>query len=118
MAKGLQCVRLSLTSGLCSRKGNDLWQSMLKKGSPSSNALPGEVTSTTAQGYLPLYGSHAAAASLTPTIANTGSSRGSIGKASESDDKAGNSAPGPEQRGENRPPVDDLMVETQRAVCL
>lgn len=91
---------------------------MIKKGSPSSNVLPGEVTSTTAQGYLPHYGSHAAAASLTPTIANTSSSRGSVGKASESDDKSGNMAPVPEQRGENRPPVDDVLVEAPRAVCL
>lgn len=91
---------------------------MLKKGSPSSNVLPGEVTSTTAQGYLPHYGGHAAAASLTPTIANTSSSRGSMGKASEGDDKSGNVASGPDQRGENCPPVDDLLVEAQRAVCL
>lgn len=90
---------------------------MLKKGSPSSNALPGEVTSTTAQGYLPHYGGHAAAASLTPAIANASTFRASVGSASESDGKSGHAAPTPEQRGENCPPIDDL-VDSQRAVCL
>lgn len=91
---------------------------MLKKGSPSTNVLPGEVTSTTAQGYLPHYGSNAAAASLTPTIANTSASRGTMGKVSESEDKSANVAPGRDQRGENCPPVDDVLLEAQRAVCL
>jgi len=86
---------------------------MLKKGSPSSNALPGEVTSTTAHGLLPQYGGHAAA-SLTPTIANTASSRGSTSKGSEHEDKTGATGSLADKRGENRPPVDDTLGEPVR----
>lgn len=42
---------------------------MLKKGPTSANAVPGAVSSTTAQGVLPHYAGHATA-SLTPTITN------------------------------------------------
>lgn len=95
------------------RRGNDLLQSMLKKGSPSSNALPGKVTSTTAHGLLPQYGGHAAA-SLTPTIANTASSRGSTTKSSEQEDKNGVISAFADTRGENRPPVDDGLGESMQ----
>ncbi|PKS12226.1 hypothetical protein jhhlp_001525 [Lomentospora prolificans] len=95
------------------RRGNELLQSMLKRGSPSSNALPGEVTSTTAHGFLPQYGGHAAA-SLTPTIANTASSRGSTTKSSEQEDKNGAVSAFADKRGENRPPLDEGLDESVR----
>ena len=64
-------------------------------------ALPGAVTSMTAQGYLPHYGGHAAA-SLTPTIANAAASMVSSGKMVEAEDA---SHTGPDKGSENRPPT-------------
>lgn len=46
---------------------------MMKRGTSSSNAIPGTVSSTTAQGVLPHYSGHATA-SLTPTATNISSS--------------------------------------------
>ncbi|SPO05667.1 uncharacterized protein DNG_08354 [Cephalotrichum gorgonifer] len=115
VSEGSKRVRVRCQEGHSIRKGNDLWHSMLKKGSPSSNVLPGEVTSMTAQGYLPQYGGHAAA-SLTPTIRNTVSSRGSLGKVVENEAKLGSAVPASDQRGENRPPVGDLPVDPSRTV--
>lgn len=106
---------MDLTGESSGRKGNDLLQSMLKRGSPSSNALPGEVTSTTAHGFLPQYGGHAAA-SLTPAIANTVSSRASTTKSSEQEDKYGASGGPTDKRGENRPPVEDKPEEAGRQI--
>ncbi|KAI1269890.1 hypothetical protein F5Y18DRAFT_414711 [Xylariaceae sp. FL1019] len=51
------------------KSGQDLWQTILKKGSTSGAALTGTVSSTTATGYLPQYYGNAVA-SLGPTISN------------------------------------------------
>ncbi|KAI0101883.1 hypothetical protein GGR51DRAFT_574490 [Nemania sp. FL0031] len=51
------------------KSGHELWQTMLKKGSTSGNALPGTISSATATGYLPQYAGNAIA-SLGPTISN------------------------------------------------
>ncbi|KAF3070941.1 hypothetical protein GL218_00369 [Daldinia childiae] len=52
------------------KSGNDLWQTMLKRGPTSGAVVPSTVSSTTATGYLPQYHGHAAA-SLGPAISNT-----------------------------------------------
>ncbi|KAI8959450.1 hypothetical protein F5Y11DRAFT_359223 [Daldinia sp. FL1419] len=52
------------------KSGNDLWQTMLKRGPASGTLVPSMVSSTTATGYLPQYHGHAAA-SLGPAISNT-----------------------------------------------
>jgi hypothetical protein len=90
---------------MCSEKPQTaVWHNMLKNGKSSANAAPGKVSPMTAQGVLPNYSGHATA-SLTPTIANTTSSRGPGTKAGDLSNvrSAQGSA---EKRGENRPPAD------------
>ncbi|PFH57534.1 hypothetical protein XA68_14902 [Ophiocordyceps unilateralis] len=84
---------------------NDILQSMLKKGKSSGAAIPGTVSSMTAQGVLPNYAGHATA-SLTPAIANAPVSpqRGSSRKPAGSGD-AGSAASQDEEKAENRPPT-------------
>ncbi|KAI1781183.1 hypothetical protein F4818DRAFT_436376 [Hypoxylon cercidicola] len=55
------------------KSSNDLWQTMLKKGSASTAVLPSTVSSTNATGYLPPYQGNAAA-SLAPSVSNANSS--------------------------------------------
>ncbi|KAI1388710.1 uncharacterized protein F4822DRAFT_429327 [Hypoxylon trugodes] len=82
------------------KSGNDLWQTMLKKGSTSGMALPGAISSTTATGYLPPLNGYAAA-SLNPSISNAAAR--ALG---ESGDKVADysSQPPASKTGENRPP--------------
>ncbi|KAI0205755.1 hypothetical protein F4808DRAFT_472389 [Astrocystis sublimbata] len=56
------------------KSGQDLWQSMLKKGSTSATALPSAISSTTATGYLPHYAGNAIA-SFGPTMSNNSAAR-------------------------------------------
>ncbi|KAL6700346.1 hypothetical protein J3F84DRAFT_402516 [Trichoderma pleuroticola] len=55
------------------RPRSGIWHDMMKRGTSSSNAVPGTVSSTTVQGVLPHYSGHATA-SLTPTATNISSS--------------------------------------------
>ena len=84
---------------------------MLKKGHANAAAVPGSITSTTAQGVLPHYTGHATA-SLTPTIANKAASpRNATQKAGEFvEAKIANSVS--HKRGENCPPCDSGVDET------
>lgn len=76
---------------------------MLRKGAASVNAVPGAVSSTTAQGVLPHYAGHATA-SLTPTIANQAASpRSHISKTRDQGET--NKASGTVAQ-ENRPPCE------------
>ncbi|KAI1151768.1 hypothetical protein F4825DRAFT_476762 [Nemania diffusa] len=90
------------------RSGHDLWQTMLKKGSTSGNALPGAVSSTTATGYLPQYAGNAIA-SLGPTISN-----GSPARVSPTADDKLIELEGPRvavKMGENCPPSSAPSME-------
>lgn len=94
------------------KSGNTILSSMLKKGKTSANVAPGKVSPTTAQGVIPNYAGHAAA-SLTPTIANTTpTSRGHFAKAGETN----NPRSATERRSENRPPVDRRLDDSRRGV--
>lgn len=79
---------------------------MMKRGTSSSNAVPGTVSSTTAQGVLPHYSGHATA-SLAPTNINS--------SPREQATKSGNAnggesvSPAAERQIENRPPGDDKL---------
>ncbi|KAF7545475.1 hypothetical protein G7Z17_g9151 [Cylindrodendrum hubeiense] len=100
-----------MQNGTKSRKsGNTILSTMLKKGKTSANVAPGKVSPTTAQGVLPNYAGHAAA-SLTPTIANTTPTpRGQCTKVGETN----NIRSSTEKRVENRPPVDRRLDESRR----
>ncbi|KAI1873689.1 uncharacterized protein JN550_002958 [Neoarthrinium moseri] len=81
---------------------NDLWQSMMKKGSTSGSAVPSEISSTTATGYLPQALGNAAA-SLSPAVTNVnGSPRAASGGKANQDIVAQHCPT--EKMGENRPP--------------
>ncbi|KJZ80182.1 hypothetical protein HIM_00032 [Hirsutella minnesotensis 3608] len=68
---------------LRSKNTSDMWQNLLRKGKSSGAAVPGKISSMTAQGVLPNYTGHATK-SLTPTIANTSvPPKGSAGKLGE-----------------------------------
>lgn len=98
---------------LYSKTHNDLWSSMLKKGKSSAGAVPGTVSSMTAQGVLPHYAGYATAA-LTPTIANkTASPRRSLAKANDVGDLKVNGAAA-ERGGENCPPGDSTLADSCR----
>ncbi|KAI1130367.1 hypothetical protein F5Y10DRAFT_289582 [Nemania abortiva] len=90
------------------KSSHDLWQTMLKKGSTSGNALPGAISSTTATGYLPQYAGNAIA-SLGPTISN-----GSPARVSPNADDKLVELEGPRvamKIGENCPPSSAPSVE-------
>lgn len=96
------------------KSGNELWQTMLKKGSASGTVLPSAVSSTTATGYLPQYFGHAAA-SLSPAMSNATSSPTRVAPGAES--KAivlggGVVQEPPAKVGENRPPREGSMPES------
>ncbi|KAI0156630.1 hypothetical protein GGR57DRAFT_511528 [Xylariaceae sp. FL1272] len=91
------------------KSGQDLWQTILKKGSTSGAALTGTVSSTTATGYLPQYSGNAVA-SLGPTISNVSQAAASL----DIDDKL-NELETPhsatEKSGENCPPSSAPSLE-------
>ncbi|RCI14460.1 hypothetical protein L249_6121 [Ophiocordyceps polyrhachis-furcata BCC 54312] len=89
-----------------SKTPNDIWQSVLRKGKSSGAAIPGTVSSMTAQGVLPNYAGHATA-SLTPAIANTPVSpqRVSSRKPAGSGDAGSAASVDEEKKVENRPPT-------------
>lgn len=75
---------------------------MLKKGKSSGVAVPGTVSSMTAQGVLPNYAGHATA-SLAPAFSNTSiSPKTSTYKPADSGDVGSTSRQ--EKKAENRPP--------------
>ncbi|TGJ86815.1 hypothetical protein E0Z10_g1974 [Xylaria hypoxylon] len=94
------------------KSGHDLWQTMLKKGSTSGNALPGAISSTTATGYLPQYAGNAIA-SLGPTISTI--SNGLPARVSPNADDKLVELEGPrvamEKVGENCPPSSAPSME-------
>ncbi|KAI8631006.1 hypothetical protein F5Y19DRAFT_463805 [Xylariaceae sp. FL1651] len=91
------------------RSGHDLWQTMLKKGSTSGNALPGAVSSTTATGYLPQYSGNAIA-SLGPTISNSSPARVSPTADNKFVELEGSHLTA-EKTGENCPPSSAPSIE-------
>ncbi|KAF4507134.1 hypothetical protein G6O67_005802 [Ophiocordyceps sinensis] len=86
-----------------SKNSNEIWQSMLRRGKSSGAAVPGTVSSMTAQGVLPNYAGHATA-SLTPAFANTTISPKASYKPGDSGD-AGPTGQEEDKKVENRPPV-------------
>ncbi|KAG5956245.1 hypothetical protein E4U57_002764 [Claviceps arundinis] len=69
-----------------SKSRHDVWQRVWKRNKTSATAVPGTVSSMTAQGVLPNYAGHATA-SLTPAIANASiSPKGPPSKLSGSED--------------------------------
>lgn len=93
-----------------SRSGNELWHTMLKRGSTSGAALPSAVSSTTATAYLPQYHGHAAA-SLGPTISNAnGPAPQASPEGSKTADRA-SSHLSAEKVGENRRPSETRSEE-------
>ncbi|KAI1366134.1 hypothetical protein F5Y08DRAFT_352192 [Xylaria arbuscula] len=91
------------------KSGHDLWQTMLKKGPASANALPGAISSTTATAYLPQYAGNAIA-SLGPTLSN-----GSPARVSPNADDKLVELEGPrvamDKVGENCPPSSAPSIE-------
>ncbi|KAK8134660.1 hypothetical protein PG984_006672 [Apiospora sp. TS-2023a] len=89
------------------KSSNDLWHSMLKKGTASGVAVPRTVSSTTATGYVPPLSSHGTA-SLGPAFVNANghAARSLLGKAEQ--DPAGLPA---EKVGENRPPQQQTLKQ-------
>jgi hypothetical protein len=77
----------------------------MKRGTSSGNAVPGTVSSTTAQGVLPHYSGHATA-SLAPTATNINSSPREQGTKSGNANESGSISPVTERQVENRPPGD------------
>ncbi|KAK8039806.1 hypothetical protein PG993_008217 [Apiospora rasikravindrae] len=89
------------------KSSNDLWHSMLKKGTASGVAVPRTVSSTTATGYVPPLSSHGTA-SLAPALVNANghATRSLLGKAEQ--DPIGMPA---EKVGENRPPQQQTLKQ-------
>lgn len=77
---------------------------MFKKNKSSGAAVPGTVSSATAQGVLPHYAGHATA-SLTPTIASTSFSPKDSSRKIEEPSDVGFVEADEERKVENRPPV-------------
>ncbi|RDA83498.1 hypothetical protein CP532_2680 [Ophiocordyceps camponoti-leonardi (nom. inval.)] len=108
--------RLVTEADVCrSKTPNDIWQSMLRKGNSSGAAIPGTVSSTTAQGVLPNYAGHATA-SLTPAMANTPVSpqRGSSRKPAGSGEAGSAASVDEEKKAENRPPTSNCAKGSVR----
>ncbi|EHK26601.1 uncharacterized protein TRIVIDRAFT_69519 [Trichoderma virens Gv29-8] len=87
------------------RPSSGIWHDMMKRGTSSSNAVPGTVSSTTAQGVLPHYSGHATA-SLTPTATNINSSPREQATKSGNANEGGSANSTVERQIENRPPGD------------
>lgn len=84
---------------------------MLKKGPTSANAVPGAISSTTAQSVLPHYAGHATA-SLAPTIANQAVSPRSLVSKSSDQGERKVSGPAAGKSDENSPPYKTAIDET------
>ncbi|KAI5456383.1 hypothetical protein BGZ63DRAFT_409079 [Mariannaea sp. PMI_226] len=94
-------------------RDNTILSSVLKKGKASVNAVPGKVSSTTAQGVLPHYSGHATA-SLSPAISNTATplTRGQGGVKLADMRNTSRIIGNPiEKQVENRPPIDQRDTE-------
>lgn len=76
---------------------------MMKRGTSSGNAVPGTVSSTTAQGVLPHYSGHATA-SLAPTATNINSA-----PREQASKEGGSVNSAVERQIENRPPGDGKL---------
>ncbi|RFU76234.1 hypothetical protein TARUN_6010 [Trichoderma arundinaceum] len=87
------------------RPRSGIWHDMMKRGTSSSNAVPGTVSSTTAQGVLPHYSGHASA-SLAPSATNINSSPREQATKSGNTHEGGSISPAAERQIENRPPGD------------
>ncbi|KAL7810968.1 hypothetical protein V8C44DRAFT_365222 [Trichoderma aethiopicum] len=85
------------------RPRSGIWHDMMKRGTSSSNAVPGTISSTTAQGVLPHYSGHATA-SLAPTATNISSSPREQATKSGTPNDSGSVGPVAERQIENRPP--------------
>ncbi|KAH0498576.1 hypothetical protein TgHK011_005826 [Trichoderma gracile] len=85
------------------RPRSGIWHDMMKRGTSSSNAVPGTISSTTAQGVLPHYSGHATA-SLAPTATNISSSPREQAIKSGTPNDSGSAGPVTERQIENRPP--------------
>ncbi|OTA04181.1 hypothetical protein A9Z42_0047430 [Trichoderma parareesei] len=85
------------------RPRSGIWHDMMKRGTSSSNAVPGMISSTTAQGVLPHYSGHATA-SLAPTATNISSSPREQASKSGTPNDSGSAGPVAERQIENRPP--------------
>ncbi|EGR45913.1 uncharacterized protein TRIREDRAFT_110623 [Trichoderma reesei QM6a] len=85
------------------RPRSGIWHDMMKRGTSSSNAVPGMISSTTAQGVLPHYSGHATA-SLAPTATNISSSPREQASKSGTPNDNGSAGPVAERQIENRPP--------------
>ncbi|PTB70026.1 hypothetical protein BBK36DRAFT_1110687 [Trichoderma citrinoviride] len=85
------------------RPRSGIWHDMMKRGTSSSNAVPGTISSTTAQGVLPHYGGHATA-SLAPTATNISSSPREHATKSGNPNDGSPVGPVTERQIENRPP--------------
>ncbi|CAG9979256.1 unnamed protein product [Clonostachys byssicola] len=95
--------RSAIVLTMDNRTHNRIWSSMLNKGNSSAGAVPGAVSTTTAQGVLPQYSGHATA-SLTPTISNNkASSRTNLAKSNDAYPVKTNEVLQGHQ-SENRPP--------------
>ncbi|KAH7320219.1 hypothetical protein B0I35DRAFT_231660 [Stachybotrys elegans] len=88
---------------------NQIWHSMLKKSNTSSTAIPGAVSSMTAQGVLPHYSGHATA-SLAPSATNPTSQATSLKTSEVVAEEA--PAANMEKRSENMPPGDSSKMNT------
>jgi hypothetical protein len=90
---------------------NQIWQSMLKKSNTSSNAIPGAISSMTAQGVLPHYSGHATA-SLTPSAATMSTQTANLKTAEVISSET--PATTVEKRSENMPPGDSSKMGMHR----
>ncbi|PTB36787.1 hypothetical protein M441DRAFT_30710 [Trichoderma asperellum CBS 433.97] len=85
-----------------------IWHEMMKRGTSSGNAVPGTVSSTTAQGVLPHYSGHATA-SLAPTATNINSAPREQATKSGNSNEGGSTNSAVERQIENRPPGDGKL---------
>ncbi|KAL7944642.1 hypothetical protein V8C42DRAFT_353509 [Trichoderma barbatum] len=90
------------------RPRSGIWHDMMKRGTSSSNAVPGTVSSTTVQGVLPHYSGHATA-SLAPAATNIGSPRREQATKSGNANEGGSASSTAEMQIENRPPGDGKL---------
>ncbi|KAK1247045.1 hypothetical protein MKX08_000847 [Trichoderma sp. CBMAI-0020] len=91
-----------------SRPRSGIWHEMMKRGTSSGNAVPGTVSSTTAQGVLPHYSGHATA-SLAPTATNINSAPREQASKSGTSNEGGSVTSVVERQIENRPPGDGKL---------
>ncbi|KAL7918656.1 hypothetical protein ACQKWADRAFT_330514 [Trichoderma austrokoningii] len=90
------------------RPRSGIWHEMMKRGTSSGNAVPGTVSSTTAQGVLPHYSGHATA-SLAPSATNIYSAPREQASKSATTNEGGSVNSAVERQIENRPPGDGRL---------